>query len=257
MQVSLGQSLGVIPTIDLQQQGEHMTSVYITQTGTKYHSRTDMSCLDSSNGVRSVDLAFARASGLVACTVCSSPSVSDDVPAPAKSDIDDTWLRAINDWDRNGVFGSRWERAFATQVLSRIPDLAVDDVELQHEIGVAGRSYLVDFYIPKARLVLEIDGFAKNGSAPTRTDVDKRNRRNADLGSKDLQVLHFSNAQVEFEPELCKQQVMAAVAVRTRSRGRNWLWLGIAGVLVLVGIGVASWWLVVLPIEVGNGRVGL
>lgn len=183
-----------------------MTRVYVTQTGQRYHARTDLSCLEKAHSFAEIDLATAVAGGLAPCPTCDAP------PAPGVSEGDGRWLRAIDDWARSDTFESFWEQAFARRVLAQLPQLSSDGVEPQAYVTVHGDSYKVDFLIPAAHLVLEIDGYAKDGAAPTPTDLEKRNRRDSALQSAGYKVLHFSNTQVQQEPGACRNQVVAALA---------------------------------------------
>jgi very-short-patch-repair endonuclease len=59
------------------------------------------------------------------------------------------------------------------------------------------RAPQVDFLITNARLVIEVDGYAKDRSPPTSSDMEKRNRREAVLMAHGYTVLHFTNAPVQ------------------------------------------------------------
>jgi hypothetical protein len=125
-------------------------------------------------------------------------------------------LRTIDGWSRAALFDSMWEQAFARRVLAQVSGLGADDVEVQSYVRVGNESFKVDFFIPRARLVLEVDGFSKAGDAPTAHDLEKRNRRDASLQSQGYKVLHFSNAQVQQEPQACRMQVQGIVAEELR-----------------------------------------
>lgn len=71
------------------------------------------------------------------------------------------------------------------------------NVEPQAYITVGAESPQVDFLITNARLVIEVDGYAKDRSPPTSSDMEKRNRREAVLMAHGYTVLHFTNAQVQ------------------------------------------------------------
>jgi very-short-patch-repair endonuclease len=73
----------------------------------------------------------------------------------------------------------------------------------QHALG----PYVVDFYCPQRRLVLELDGEAHRQPIQTRKDV----RRDAHLRSLGLKVMRFSNGIVLKAPEVFVQKVSAAV----------------------------------------------
>ncbi len=185
-----------------------MTSVYVTQTGRRYHARTDLSCMENAKSFMSIDLEAAADGGLRPCIAC-------DAPQPlGMTEGDSQWLTAIDDWDRAGLFDSLWEQVFARRVLANTAGLSVDDVEIQAYINTGSETYKVDFYIPKARLVIEIDGYAKDGTVQTPSDEARRNRRDAALTTHGMQVLHFTNAQVQNEPITCRDQVAAALAAR-------------------------------------------
>ena len=184
-----------------------MTKVYVTQTGQRYHSRTDLACLEKAHSIADVDLDTAIAGGLAPCLVCDAPA------APGVSEGDTRWLRTIDDWARSGTFESFWEQAFARRVLAQLPQLSSDAVEPQAYVTVNGENFKVDFLIPTDHILIEIDGYAKDGAAPTPTDLERRNRRDAALQSAGYKVLHFSNAQVQQEPASCRTQIAAALSV--------------------------------------------
>lgn len=182
-----------------------MTNVYVTQTGQRYHARKDLACLDKAHSISEIDLDTAVAGGLVPCLVCNAPAM------PGVSEGDARWLRTIDDWAKAGAFESFWEQAFARRVLAQVPQVSSDEVETQAYVTVNGESYKVDFLLPSAGLVLEIDGYAKDGAVPTATDLERRNRRDSALQTAGYKVLHFSNAQVQQEPTACRSQVTAAL----------------------------------------------
>lgn len=182
-----------------------MTSVYVTQTGQRYHARKDLSCLEKAHSIADIDLDTAVAGGLVPCLVCDAPAM------PGVSEGDARWLRTIDDWAKAGAFESFWEQAFARRVLAQLPQVSSDDVETQAYVTVNGESYKVDFLVPSASLVLEIDGYAKGGAVPTPTDLERRNRRDSALQAAGYKVLHFTNAQVQQEPAACRSQVTATL----------------------------------------------
>ncbi|MEI8261983.1 MAG: DUF559 domain-containing protein, partial [Actinomycetes bacterium] len=140
----------------------------------------------------------------------------DAPPLPDTSEGDHRWLRTIDGWSRAALFDSMWEQAFARRVLAQVSGLGADDVEVQSYVRVGNESFKVDFFIPRARLVLEVDGFSKAWDAPTAHDLEKRNRRDASLQSQGYKVLHFSNAQVQQEPQACRMQVQGIVAEALR-----------------------------------------
>lgn len=186
-----------------------MISVFVTQTGSRYHANADMRCLENASGTSVVPLETAVAGGLRPCITCDAP------PVPESTEGDRQWLRAIDDWARAGVFDSFWEQAFARRVLASTPGISADDVEPQCYITVGAETYKVDFSVPKAGLVLEVDGYAKDGAPVTASDVERRNRRDAALQTHGFTVLHFSNAQVQQEPQACRAQIAGAIAART------------------------------------------
>jgi hypothetical protein len=65
--------------------------------------------------------------------------------------------------------------------------------------------------IMNRRIVIEVDGYQKNGQGPTPSDVERRNRRDSALQARGYRVLHFSNAQVRQEPDACRQQLERAI----------------------------------------------
>ena len=195
---------GVLMPVSLGSVGGPM-QVYITQTGTRYHGRTDQSCLENARGTTAVDLGVAIDGGLRPCLVCDAPQL------PNSTEGDRRWLRAVDDWHRSGAFESMWEEAFARRILSRLTEITADDVEPQAYINSGSEAFKVDFLIPSAQVVLEVDGFAKSTQPISPTDLERRNRRDATLQSLGYTVLHFTNAQVQEEPSACADTVRAAV----------------------------------------------
>ena len=63
----------------------------------------------------------------------------------------------------------------------------------QHSIG----PYIVDFYCPGERLVIELDGASHDG--PLRSEYDAE--RQAYLEAKDIRVIRFENKQVFEDPD--------------------------------------------------------
>jgi hypothetical protein len=185
-----------------------LATVFVTQTGTRYHARVDMSCMEKAHGYTEIPIDAAADGGLVPCSTCGAP------PLPGTTELDRQWLSAISDWARAGVFESFWEQAFARRVLAQVQGITVDDVEPQALIAGAGEAIKVDFSVPKAGLVLEVDGYQKDGAPPSQSDIDRRNRRDAALQSRGLTVLHFSNAQVQQQPGICRDLVAQAVTAR-------------------------------------------
>jgi len=225
--------------------------VFITHTGARYHSRTDLDCMSKAQSFKSVDLLTAADGGLRPCLACGSPEL------PGVTEGDTQWLRRINDWQRSGEFDSLWEQVFARRVLARIPTVSADDVEIQSYINSGTDSFKVDFFIPKAKLVLEIDGYAKEGSQPSPSDHEKRNRRDAALQASGLTVLHFTNAQVQQEPKNCQKIVSEAITINSpkeraqedkQPRIQNELetqpdrkllyWIGAGAATLLAGLGL-------------------
>lgn len=179
--------------------------VYITQTGGRYHARTDLTCMENARGFIAVDLGVAVDGGLRPCLVCDAP------PLPDSTEGDRRWLRTIDEWHRAGVFESIWEEAFARRILARMDELSADEVEPQAYINSGSDAFKVDFRIPRSHLVLEVDGYAKAGQAPTSVDLERRNRRDAALQAMGYTILHFTNAQVQDEPQACTAAIRAAV----------------------------------------------
>jgi len=113
----------------------------------------------------------------------------------------------VDDWQKQGVFESMWEQAFARRVLAQIPHLDCDHVEPQAYVNAKGATYKVDFLLPQRKIVIEIDGYAKDGSPLSQVDLERRNRRDSALHTAGFTVVHFSNAQVQSEPTACVEQV--------------------------------------------------
>jgi very-short-patch-repair endonuclease len=189
--------------------------VFVTQTGKRYHSRNDLSCLENAKGVASVNFDVAVAGGLMPCTQCDPPGV------PGVSEGDARWLRAIDDWSKAEVFESFWEQAFARRVLARIPELSSDSVQPQANVRVGQETFKVDFLIPASKIVLEIDGYAKSDALPSPSDLERRNRRDASFQAAGYKILHFSNAQVQQEPMACGRQVTAALEMKLAAAGNQ------------------------------------
>lgn len=187
------------------------TDVFITQTGSRYHSRTDATCMEHANSFQVVPLETAAAGGLRPCLKCDAPGL------PGTTEGDTRWLRTVDEWDRNNLFDTFWEQAFARRVLAATPGIEADDVEIQQYITIGSETHKVDFFVPKAKLILEIDGYAKDGSPPSQLEIEKRNRKDAIYQSGGMAILHFSNAQVMHEPETCRSQVASMLAGRSAS----------------------------------------
>ncbi len=69
-------------------------------------------------------------------------------------------------------------------------------------------NYIVDFYAPTAKLVVEVDGSQHKVNEHAAADL----RRDADLGSEGLRVLRFDNLQVLKEIEGVMATILRAVA---------------------------------------------
>ena len=69
-------------------------------------------------------------------------------------------------------------------------------------------NYIVDFYAPKAKLVVEVDGSQHKDSDHAAAD----SRRDAYFGSEGLRVLRFDNLQVLKEIEGVMEVILRAVA---------------------------------------------
>jgi very-short-patch-repair endonuclease len=180
-------------------------NVFITATGSKYHLRDDLECTEKAHGLSSVDLDVAGDMGLRACITCEAPAAGE------MSEGDGRWLRTIDDWQQKSLLETRWESAFARRVLARIPELSSDDVQPQAYISADGKQTKVDFLIEKCQLVIEVDGFSKDGEALSQTDVERRNRRDSALTSSGFMVIHFSNTQVSLEAQDCARQIQNAI----------------------------------------------
>ena len=68
-------------------------------------------------------------------------------------------------------------------------------------------SFIVDFYAPKARLVVEVDGSQHLYASHARQDQ----HRDAYLKAKGLRVLRFNNLQVLEEPDAVMETILRAV----------------------------------------------
>ena len=165
--------------------------------------------MEHARSFQMVPLETAAAGGLNPCLQCDAPSL------PGSTEGDTRWLRTVDEWARENRFDTFWEQAFARRVLAATPGIEADDVEIQHYVKVGLETFKVDFFVPKARLILEIDGYAKDGAPVTQVEIEKRNRRDATFQSDGLTILHFSNAQVSFEPESCRRQVASILSART------------------------------------------
>ncbi len=71
-------------------------------------------------------------------------------------------------------------------------------------------SYVVDFYCPKARLVIEVDG--GQHFEPEEEERDKR--RDWELTESGLRVLRFDNRQVLLETEAVMEVIWREVEIR-------------------------------------------
>ena len=72
--------------------------------------------------------------------------------------------------------------------------------------------YIVDFYAPGARLVVEVDG----SQHLTPAGVEADGRRSAALGALGLVVVRFDNLQVLRETEAVMEAIYSVVARRLR-----------------------------------------
>ncbi|HWR21569.1 MAG TPA: endonuclease domain-containing protein [Verrucomicrobiae bacterium] len=68
--------------------------------------------------------------------------------------------------------------------------------------------YIVDFYAPKAKLVVEVDG----SHHATAEHMTKDGKRDADLAGRGIRVLRFNDLQVLQEIEAVMQEVFQAIA---------------------------------------------
>ena len=82
----------------------------------------------------------------------------------------------------------------------------------QHALG----PYVVDFYCPQRRLVVELDGGVHGQQAQVRRDA----RRDAHLRKMGYRVLRFSNGIIERAPEAFADKVIEAVRSLPEMRGR-------------------------------------
>lgn len=143
--------------------GVNVIFVFVTQTGSRFHARTDGPCMEHAKSFATTDLSTAAAGGLLPCLTCGAP------PLPESGEGDHRWLRAIDDWKKAGLFESMWEQAFARRILAKCLKLSPDNVEVQRSIGKGLDAYKVDFFVSAAGLVMEVDGYAKDGSPPSTT----------------------------------------------------------------------------------------
>ena len=74
-------------------------------------------------------------------------------------------------------------------------------------------NYIVDFYCPKARLVIELDGGQHFEDENQQKDIE-RDKALADIG---LLVLRFDNHQVLTETDSVVQQIYGVVEQRIKS----------------------------------------
>lgn len=208
----------IVPLVE--QMGVFEMLVYVTQSGSRYHSRKDLACLEKARGTLQVEIQVAADGGLQPCLTCDAPVL------PASTEGDLRWLRAIDDWHKSANFDSFWEEAFARRVLAKTPGVSVDDLELQAYVSTREETYKVDFFIPSMSIICEIDGYAKDGTPPTQSEMEKRNRRDANLQNQGFSVLHFSNTQVQQEPANCIQilskSLEASSARMTAPTSQSW-----------------------------------
>ena len=190
-----------------------MMIIFYTPTGGRYHTRQDLDCGKKASRWFEEDLDYASKSlGLSPCVVCGAPQAS------GISEIDARWMRSIKDWNDKGFFETLWERAFAVEVLAKVSNLSSDDVQPQKSLPAGASQPKVDFYIEKARLVLEVDGYNKDSRNSTGPDEERRNRRDAALVAGGYRVLHFTNVQVRQEPKESAKQIEIALVTAQKER---------------------------------------
>ena len=92
---------------------------------------------------------------------------------------------------------------------SRLRRKQLSGVQFYRQKPIGG--YIVDFYAPKAKLVVEVDG-SQHLEA---TQMEKDGQRNVFLESQGLRVLRFGNHQVLQELDKVLQVILRAVAEGT------------------------------------------
>jgi very-short-patch-repair endonuclease len=68
-------------------------------------------------------------------------------------------------------------------------------------------NFIVDFYCPKARLVVEIDG----GRHYTQSGINRDKIRDAFLTKQKLKVLRFSDREVLKDPDRVVQRILESI----------------------------------------------
>jgi len=92
------------------------------------------------------------------------------------------------------------------QLWSRLRRKQVLDVQFYRQKPIG--DYVIDFYAPKAKLVVEVDG--SQHLEPAQMDYDRR--RTTFLESQGLRVLRFDNRQVLQELDGVMEAIYRAVA---------------------------------------------
>ena len=78
-------------------------------------------------------------------------------------------------------------------------------------------NYIVDFYAPAAKLVIEVDGSQHLEAGGRRTDL----QRDRYLTARGLLVLRFDNLRVLQEPEAVLERIVSVVRERLGEAGRG------------------------------------
>jgi very-short-patch-repair endonuclease len=91
---------------------------------------------------------------------------------------------------------------------SRVRGKQIGPVPFYRQKPLGG--YIVDFYVPKAKLVIEVNG------PPHRQpeNLAKDRKRDADLANLDLTVLRFNSRQVMVETEAVMEKMYRVVMER-------------------------------------------
>jgi very-short-patch-repair endonuclease len=104
----------------------------------------------------------------------------------------------------------------SSSYLERLFEMILHDPRMpkwtrEYEFSLDGETARVDFYVPSARLVLEVDG--RNWHARWE-DMERDRRRDNALAARGIQVLRFTYAMLISEPERCLEQAIATCHLR-------------------------------------------
>jgi very-short-patch-repair endonuclease len=104
----------------------------------------------------------------------------------------------------------------SSSYLERLFEMILHDPRMpkwtrEYEFSLDGETARVDFYVPSARLVLEVDG--RNWHARWE-DMERDRRRDNALAARGIQVLRFTYAMLTSEPERCLEQAIATCLLR-------------------------------------------